>query len=215
MKLTLCCILCILVFLIHFYSCTPKTDSSISSPSTDEIDQKDQTSVEMTPNEKLFYCIVENRSLLIDLALEEGADPNALNEYEIPALSSAILYLQFGEQFEIIEKLVNAGADVNLSDKHKKTPVIYAATVGHVQTLDLLVSKGGDVNYGSDTTALMEAVIWDRQKAVKYLLLHGADPAIKNSEGKTAEDIAVEQNKDEIIQLFSSEMRGVNLFIPE
>jgi ankyrin repeat protein len=79
----------------------------------------------------------------------------------------------------------------------------------------LLVSKGIDINSQDDNgnTALhypLNNVLRDKMYLpystgiVKILIEEGADPQIKNKEGKSPMDIAVESEENELINLLKS-----------
>ena len=74
--------------------------------------------------------------------------------------------------------------------------MVYAAGNGHTATVDLLLSKGIAVNaaYENRLTALMWASGFGHQSTVQLLLDRGADPALVANRGKTAAQIAKENN---------------------
>ena len=86
-----------------------------------------------------------------------------------------------------IESLIAQGADVNARDRRGGvTPLMYAAALGSLETMQLLLDKGADVNGRSaaGATALMWAAA-DPAK-VRLLLDRGADVKIVSESGRTA-----------------------------
>jgi ankyrin repeat protein len=86
-----------------------------------------------------------------------------------------------------IEALFAQGADVNARDRRGGvTPLMYAAALGSLETMRLLLDKGADVNGKSavGATALMWAAA-DPAK-VRLLLERGADAKIVSESGRTA-----------------------------
>jgi ankyrin repeat protein len=74
---------------------------------------------------------------MVELLLKHGADPNSNSKLQSP-LMGACLY----SNYEVVEYLVENGADVNLADECKATALLYASDV---KTIKYLISKGADV----------------------------------------------------------------------
>jgi len=79
---------------------------------------------------------------------------------------------------------------------HADDPVALAARLGHVTVLRLLLERGAQAAAEGDPreapTALMQAAAANRQDAIALLLEFGADPALRDREGRTAADYATE-----------------------
>ncbi|WP_149535254.1 ankyrin repeat domain-containing protein [Siccirubricoccus phaeus] len=73
-------------------------------------------------------------------------------------------------------------------------PVVLAARHGRVAVLRLLLQAGGVAQPEGDPagppTALMAAAAAGQEEAVALLLEHGADPALRDRQGRTAADLA-------------------------
>ena len=99
---------------------------------------------------------------------------------------------------EIVSALLEAGADANKGIDNGEPPIFIAALLGQIETMDLLIKKGADVNAvaaESGLTALHGAAIGKKSEAIKRLLQAGADSTLQDKTGKTALVIA-ERNKD-------------------
>jgi len=76
-----------------------------------------------------------------------------------------------------VQKLLNAGADVNAREHEGETPLMYAAVAGRTEVVKLLLNRGADINAVSlnHETALARAVGVNQYETVKLLLDRGAD----------------------------------------
>jgi len=84
----------------------------------------------------------------------------------------------------VVQRLVNSG-NGNERDKRGTTPLMYAAAVGSLEAMRMLLDHGADVNAANDfgATALMWAIT-DPEK-VRLLLAKGADVNANSKMGKT------------------------------
>jgi len=129
----------------------------------------------------------------VDLAralIDAGADVNlgAINGVT-PLMAAA-----YGGHVEIVRVLLAKGADISATDRLKKNAMTYAAGEGKTAVVALFLEKGVDPNavYQNDLTALMWAAGYGRTETVNLLLGAGANSALKDDRGKTAQDMARE-----------------------
>jgi murein DD-endopeptidase MepM/ murein hydrolase activator NlpD len=113
-----------------------------------------------------------------------------------PIRSSLFEVVKAGEP-EPLRELLAAGSTVDARDELGQTPLMYAVTEvsdpARVATLiGALIDGGADVNATSDAgwTPLMFAARDSSAEAVQLLMFAGADPSLRNGEGKTAADLA-------------------------
>ncbi|KAJ7646683.1 ankyrin repeat-containing domain protein [Roridomyces roridus] len=121
------------------------------------------------------------------LLLEAGADPT--REVEMGDLD----YLQplhvaaRRSDSDMIKLLLDHGAPIDSlsvagQDDASHTALHIACSIGHLDTVELLVSRGADISVcGNWGPALSFAVHADRLQIVKYLLENGADASISVS----------------------------------
>jgi len=86
-----------------------------------------------------------------------------------------------------LQAIVKGGADVNLSDpRGGARPLMYAAAVGSIEAMTLLIDNGADINAVNGTGAT--ALIWAAPDIgrVKLLLSKGADVKAASQRGRTA-----------------------------
>jgi ankyrin repeat protein len=85
---------------------------------------------------------------------------------------------------------------------HADDPVALAARLGHIEVLRLLLERGAQGSAEGDPreapTALMQAAAANRQDAIALLLEFGADPALRDREGRTAADYATEAGHSDL-----------------
>ena len=108
---------------------------------------------------------------------------------------------------DLCRQLISLGADVN---KPGWTPLHYAATNGHLATMDLLLEEHAYIDAASPngTTPLMMAAHYGTAEAVKLLLADGADPALRNEQGLSAIDFAQRASRGEAAELIAAAIRG-------
>lgn len=77
---------------------------------------------------------------------------------------------------DMVELFLDAGADPNVRDNHRQTPLITAAAYNHVDVMKLLVSRSADVNCQSSNgaTALHLVARSGNLEMVRYLIDRGA-----------------------------------------
>lgn len=111
-------------------------------------------------------------------------DPKAAKE-----LDEQLLYVLSQRQtpsVESVQQLLDKGAHVNQPVRYK-TPLMHAASEGHLEVVKLLLAKGAEVNAQTDEgTALMMAVRAGNVEMVKLLLAAGADVNAKHRIGDSA-----------------------------
>jgi uncharacterized protein len=113
----------------------------------------------------------------------------------------------FKGQTELAVQMIERGADVN---KPGWTPLHYAATAGNVQLINVLLENHAyiDAESPNKTTPLMMAAHYGTPGAVKLLLEEGADPSLKNDQGLTAIDFALQAKKQDSVDVIAAFIRA-------
>jgi hypothetical protein len=143
-----------------------------------------------------------------DSLRRSGADPHVQGRFNSILLHSAACF----EKFEIVQKLIDYDADIDVRDVDGWTPLYWASGGHHFKdgsVLRLLLGRGADVNARADNgfTPLHRASECGAVEVVRLLLEHGADIEAVNVKGKTALQVlctdrwANQGRRDEITRL--------------
>ena len=132
----------------------------------------------MENERKLYFASQEGRSeevkrliydQMVDVNIELGQDQ-----------ATPLIEASKGDHKEVVQILLNAGADIDRGDKSGCTPLIWAADHHYYETVKLLLGAGADVNkadtiHGKAPLYKVTYVNYSVEVA-KLLLEHGADP---------------------------------------
>jgi ankyrin repeat protein len=94
---------------------------------------------------------------------------------------------------ETCKLLIDNGVDAEAKNKDGKTALHLASLNGNVKAADLIIGKSGNIANEQDNagkTALFYAAKKGHTGMCKFLVSKGADPKIKDNDGKTALDEA-------------------------
>ena len=81
-----------------------------------------------------------------------------------------------------VQRQLDAGVDPNLKSSKGATPLFYAVYGGHLEIVELLITRGADVNaVYLNNSVLDQAHSYDDQEIVELLETHGAEVAGKDS----------------------------------
>ncbi|MGB6243870.1 ankyrin repeat domain-containing protein, partial [Gordonia sp. (in: high G+C Gram-positive bacteria)] len=143
--------------------------------------------------------------------IDAGADVNAKDDMQ----DSAYLYAGAEGYDEILEMTLQHGADLRSVNRFGGTALIPAAEHGSVTTVRRLIEAGVDVDHVNTPrwTAMQEAVVYGDgsgryQDTVRALLDAGADPNIRDANGRTVEDNARRLGQGAIVEILRSHRGG-------
>ncbi|XP_072482725.1 ankyrin repeat domain-containing protein 2 isoform X2 [Notamacropus eugenii] len=104
---------------------------------------------------------------------------------------------------EILQKLLDSGANVDFQDRLDCTAIHWACRGGHLEVVKLLQSHGADINVRDKllSTPLHVAARTGRIDIVEYFLSMGVDVNSKDREGDSALHDAVRLNRYKIIKM--------------
>ena len=117
----------------------------------------------------------------------------------ITALSAPIFAQNAGEAFygavvtedlNTVQRVFEAGVDVNVREPNGSTSLILAAMWGQTAVVRFLIEKDAklDIQNNQGTTALHVAAFFGHPEAVELLLAAGAASDIRNDDGQTPLD---------------------------
>ncbi len=140
----------------------------------------------------LQTAVYNNDPAKVQRLLDRGADVNEKDKKgnNITALRIAA----GGGRTEIVKMLLDAGADAS------KDGLWSAAFGGHTATVKLLLERGAQ----NKESTLLSAAYMGHVDVVRLLLNNGTDVNVKNSQGKTALDLAREQGHTATANLLQS-----------
>ena len=166
-----------------------QTVTAAPAPTQQALNQEEQ----MNLDQELIRAAKNNNPNLVRELLAAGGNVNAKDSIQ----DSAFLYAGAEGFNEVLVLTLDSGADVRSTNRYGGTALIPASEHGHLETIRILIAAGVPVNHVNNLgwTALQEAILLNnggenQQQAVKLLLAGGADPGIRDLEGRTALDNA-------------------------
>lgn len=196
-----------------------------------------------------LFIAAENRNAnIVNLLLTRGANPSHVSAdartflhaavsggdtnivkvamqypYEINARSkygdTPLLGASWKRRLDLLEMLINVGADVNVPDNQGTTPLIAVTpdddwpTSVDPKIISFLIEHGANVNAADEKgeTALFGAAFYGDFETVKLLTAAGADVAHTDQKGRTAISIAVECNHHDIADFSEAATTAVEI----
>jgi ankyrin repeat protein len=134
--------------------------------------------------------------IIFDALLAHGADERAPDETGKPP----IVYAAAGARFDILKRLLARNSDVNARYRNDLTLLMWAsgpdegvAEAQAIKVVSYLLEAGAHMDDRDDRgrTALMIAAEGGHTEIANLLLARGADPSLKDKDGKRAADLTV------------------------
>ncbi|MDR2883855.1 MAG: ankyrin repeat domain-containing protein [Deferribacteraceae bacterium] len=138
----------------------------------------------------LFGAIAAGDGKKVEQTLDAGAKIN----YADPETGNTPIFVAVANSYnDILDTLIDRGADVNWQNKRGNTPLMLAASTGNERTVEQLAAAGADMNVQNENgdTALIWATNVGRMDVIRTLLVAKANPNIRNYDSVSALSIAV------------------------
>lgn len=157
--------------------------------------------------------LMQRLNALIDEKLDEKFPIiRETTQSAVPDIDQQLLLAVRKSQNKKVKQLVEAGANVNVLDKDKQTPLYIATEQGNFECVQYLVEHGADVNAMNGkytpSSALLAAEYQGQVAIVRFLLEHGADT--KNGDFLLS---SVRNGNLEIVQLLLEHGANPNVLI--
>jgi len=153
----------------------------------------------------------------IRIPLERREKPERIDETRYIDTPALILATEYGA-LGVMGALLNAGADVNVSYIYGITPLMVAAQNQDFDAIDLLIQNGADIHkqnengdnalfrllYSMEIDDILLSMDEETaEKIIRLFISSGIDLNVKNIQGKTAMDIAMEKNMKNVVNILS------------
>jgi hypothetical protein len=139
-------------------------------------------------DERLMATVRDRDGDKVISLLEDGADPNIQNRRGTPLWMQAT----WGDQ-RILEIVLRASIDLELGDREGITPLNYFIQNRDRKRVACLLKLGADATARDPRgggTPLHPAAWSGNPEIIRLLVQHGAEPDVRDNEGRTALDVA-------------------------
>jgi ankyrin repeat protein len=163
----------------------------------------------------LWECASKGHKKLLEFMLNCGTDVNAVVRIPENAQNKSTLLQRasFSDQMEVVTKLVDRGADINIRSGNNSTALHYAASSSSAEIIKFLLDKGMSVNLtnANDMTPLHVSAEFGNMEATKALVEGGA--ILNNTEvnSDTPLMVAAYHGKLEVVRYLTEIGADINI----
>lgn len=156
----------------------------------------------------LFYACSLGSSELVKYLVEvRGACINRTANSETPLMVACYSKADSEEVLKIVKILVNESTNIRVSNSYGVTALMFACSSGHIEVVKYLLSLNDayDARDNDGNNSLFHAIDGKQVKIAKILIDAGIDLSASNRTGYTAKHYAMNENQQEIVNLFPQE----------
>jgi ankyrin repeat protein len=148
------------------------------------------------PSAGWWSDIAEDRAGMVRKQLQQGVDPNMVSPEGQPAIMQAIR----DGAWDVYDALArDPRTDVNATNKHQETPLMYLAVTGETRRAIVLIHRGAEVNR-LGWTPLQYAASTGKLDTVKMLIASKALVNAPAPDGSTALMMAARAGSDKVVR---------------
>jgi ankyrin repeat protein len=165
----------------------------------------------------LINSIIKNKFDVAKQLLENGADPNIIDDTKGTALYYALLHYDKLLSSDIIQLLIKKGANIDYEDSEQKKIPLFIAIIAKTDNsiVKMLLESGAkvNINYNDGNTPLIVAIENENIEVVKMLLDKGANvnqKDINEQYGYTPLTVAIQKKYFKVVELLLDKGADVN-----
>ena len=150
----------------------------------------------------LLNAVSRKHMEIVELQLKSGADVLVKNRFDFNALTIAVA----ANDQDLAALLLDNKANIE-TETLTLTPLMFAASAGHVDMIRFLVKRGAKVNHGAKEgaqTALFSAIYGAHADAVQALVDLKADVNAKMKDGDTPLKAAMKGDQEDIVKILKA-----------
>ena len=155
---------------------------------------------------QLCLELLEEHGELIDVLANDSLLPRLEEDYcnsYVRGGSPIIVAAEYANYEEVIQKLIDHGADVNDRNWNGVTALMKAAIYNNVSNIEVLVSNGANIHARIDVyfaTAILYASLHNSIDAIKYLMSVGANVHDETRLGSTCYNVTYNLDTKVVIE---------------
>lgn len=157
-----------------------------------------KASLKKIDSQAYFNAALNGDLNIVKKAIQSGLDINATDKDG----HTALIFAAYNGHSKVVNYLIENGAFVNLANINNRTALMLASSGPFIETVEILLNADADPDIADNVenfTALMFAAAEGQLDVVKILINNGADKTLKDTDGDTAFDFAVENGHSEVV----------------